>query len=115
MKFLITLCIITIILFNNAAKAKEAETYEPYYPKEYAGYIEYEKITDNGKKISVRKPVKYKLHLEGLYEDNDMGYEYRDYKVEINRLKKEQEAKEMEDSEKNKINSAENYPIYFHE
>lgn len=112
MKFAILLLFI-IALCNRPASAQELKSYAPAYPKEYAGYIEYEKITRTGERVAVRKRVKYKI--EEIPEDNDNEYMYLDYHAEINRLKKELEAKENSDIEKHKINSAANYPIYFDE
>lgn len=110
MKFLI-LCILAMIFLGKPAIAQEPKEYAPAYPKEYAGYIEYEKITNTGERVSVRKRVKYKI--EEMPEDNDNEYRYMDYNAELNRYKKEQNAREIEEQENNKINSAANYPIYF--
>ena len=73
----------------------------------------YERMTNTGEVVKVKQPVIYKVYDYNSNEDNDRNYEYRNYRIEMERMKKAKEAKKEIDHEEESINSAANYPLYF--
>ena len=94
------------------AMAIEKKAYDSVWPGEYTGYIIYEDVNSEGEKIVRKEPVRYALHPQNVISDNDGNYKYRSYRIEVDRTKKEQSAKEKRDNEVKKINSAAYYPLY---
>ncbi len=110
MKVLI-FAILLVVAGAFPAISEEQNVSESYLPTEFSGYIVYEGVNSQGEKVHMRKPVRYKLYNGEVPEDNDRGYEYRNYRMEYEKEKEEQ----GDASERNNINSAANYPIYFNE
>lgn len=108
MKILRTALLI-VFLSNLPAIAQERNNITMRIPKEYIGYMIYE--TTDGK--VVKDPVRYKIKSSYIPADNDESYEYRNYRIEMQRAKSEQVERDKRESEEKKINSAAYYPLYF--
>lgn len=78
----------------------------------YAGFMVYETLNSKGEKVIIKSPIRYN---NGNLQDNDQSYEYRNYRLELERVKKEKALEEKANSEEKRINSAKYYPIYFDE
>ena len=111
---ILTLFILLVVCGTSLSFAKEQKQQRQYIPTEYAGFMVYEGIDEKGMRVIVKRPVHYVLAPNQI-DDNDNYYKYRDYRIEMQRLNKEQERKKENSAEDKRINNVAHYPLYFDE
>lgn len=104
--------ILVAFLFTRLAMAQERDNSNISAPKELVGYVIYDTIDSNGNTVTAKAPVKYKIKTASI-ADNDESYEYRHYRIEMARKKKEKAERAKIENEEKRINSAAYYPLYF--
>lgn len=111
MKNLIVI-ILLVLLQHLPANAAENNFSGTTLPEEYSGYMIYDAIDKKGDTVTVKQPVRYKAHPTNYPSDNDENYQYRNYRIELQRVKTATEEADKNETENKKINSAAYYPLY---